>query len=311
MGFRRDRLQIPVGKPASTHLGVKMAGTDRNRMKKEIPSWNVVPLELQEHQKRNLAKKERKERNSRNSPEWGSRIKGTKKGMHNLACQQRCRRSCWQCCVVVVAGSIAPPSCSLIVSAGCCVLVLPPYCLALPSHPLLVTPAGCCVLRQSVAILSWAALLSSHHAGWLVCVTPVALSGCTALLSLRCVSSCCLRCLCCPIMLRRLLVLSLLWLVVACDVVALSSCTAFLSSCCTGWLLLVALPLFALVTSLQSLCPPILWLIVTVHFDPVVVVIIGNLSLPPHCFLSYVGPTSLIAFVVCPEVLLSLSLSLP
>jgi hypothetical protein len=60
-----------------------MAGTERNRMRKEFCSGNI-PLGLQEHQKGILPKRNGTERNAGIPHDRGFKIAGTKKGIHNL-----------------------------------------------------------------------------------------------------------------------------------------------------------------------------------------------------------------------------------
>ena len=69
----------------SENLPGKMAGTERNGMRKKVRSGNV-PLRLQEHQKGILQIRNGMERNAGIPQNVGSKIAGTKKGMHNLAC---------------------------------------------------------------------------------------------------------------------------------------------------------------------------------------------------------------------------------
>jgi hypothetical protein len=60
-----------------------MAGTERNGRRKKFRSRNV-PLGLQEHQKGIVPKRNKTEQNAGIPQNGGSRIAGTKKGMHNL-----------------------------------------------------------------------------------------------------------------------------------------------------------------------------------------------------------------------------------
>ena len=126
--------------------------------------------------------------------------------------------------------------------AGCCLLPLSPYCLALPSCPL-VAPSGCCVLH----------CISGH----IVLCRPLGLS------LRQLVVACCMPLLPSLVGLHRPLVLLLCRLVVVCQVtsvayciapsshplvdciasVVLSCCATLLFCPCTSWLLLLALPL--------------------------------------------------------------------
>ena len=65
----------------------KMTGTERNRMRKKFCSRNV-PLGFQEHQKGILSKRNGMKWNAGIPQNRGSRIAGTKKGMHNLALEK-------------------------------------------------------------------------------------------------------------------------------------------------------------------------------------------------------------------------------
>ena len=163
----------------------------------------------------------------------------------------------------------------------------------------------------SVAISICAILSSSHHTNFLLCVArlchpiwlhhPLVLSSCqlvvascvTSVILFFCAAlspSCHSRFLCCHIMLRRLLVFSACRMVVACCAVPLHLA---LPSHCTDWLLHGAshLPEHAAPRCgspappvLVHCCPPLLWLILTMHCYPVVVLVVFAI-MPTPCWL--------------------------